>query len=275
MIDIAVIKKCIIKNLGWFITGCVTICGFFSQLIIYWKLKSKFNYYGISDSVIRISESNYFFKSIIFLPILICLCFASFLLVNVFNDIKIYCKEKNDKKNYINFQKIKNFICLVVFVLFINNCVILLLISNIKLNAILINNFHLLIFEILIIITYFKVIIKEKENIKQIKTFKELLLYIPIISIYLILCFIYFIFSTSANIKNQKEYRITEQNVIIYEGNDYYIVLDCEVKDYELTIFKGTQQQIDSTNLRTELIIFDEVIIVDIKQNIENINFNK
>ncbi len=57
-----------------------------------------------------------------------------------------------------------------------------------------------------------------------------------------------------------KEYRIINNDkVIVYTTNDYYLILDCEIRNNELIIYKGKQTKINNENVISKLISFDEI----------------
>ena len=45
----------------------------------------------------------------------------------------------------------------------------------------------------------------------------------------------------------------------MYSNNDYYITLDCDIKDNNLTIYKGRQEKIDNKNVYTVSKTFEKV----------------
>ena len=69
-----------------------------------------------------------------------------------------------------------------------------------------------------------------------------------------------FLLSYGSQVVINKSYRIiNDDKVIVYITNDYYLTLDCEIKDNKITIYKGRQTKINNENVVSELINFDEV----------------
>lgn len=98
---------------------------------------------------------------------------------------------------------------------------------------------------------------KEKNKTYEANNLPNVLKIIPF---YLILLIFLFLTSYGLNIAMNKSYRIIDNDkVIAYATNDYYLVLDCEIKDNKLTIYKGKQAKINNENIVSELINFDEV----------------
>lgn len=62
-----------------------------------------------------------------------------------------------------------------------------------------------------------------------------------------------------ANSNALSSYRIiNESQAIVYSTKDYYIVIDCEIKEDRLILYKGTQQKINTENIYSELKTFKE-----------------
>ncbi len=88
----------------------------------------------------------------------------------------------------------------------------------------------------------------------------DLLNSLKILPFYLILLIFTFLLSYDSQIVMNKSYRIiNDDKVIVYATNDYYLTLDCEIKDNKITIYKGKQTKISNENVVSELINFDEV----------------
>ena len=49
--------------------------------------------------------------------------------------------------------------------------------------------------------------------------------------------------------------------MIVYSTNNYYIALDCEINDNQLTIYKGSQEKIENNNIKSQLTKFNKVEI--------------
>ena len=83
---------------------------------------------------------------------------------------------------------------------------------------------------------------------------------IKIVPFYIVLLLFSLILSYGSNIVMNKSYRIIDNDkVIVYTTNDYYLTLDCKIKNNELTIYKGKQSKINNEDVVSELINFDKV----------------
>ncbi|MBE6146487.1 MAG: hypothetical protein E7171_07695 [Firmicutes bacterium] len=96
-------------------------------------------------------------------------------------------------------------------------------------------------------------VINKKEII--IETFKKL-------SFFIILLIISIGIRTYSVLALKNNYRVIKnEKIIVYSTIDYYITLDCETKDDELTIYKGTQEKIDTENVYSKLNKYNKIII--------------
>ena len=65
---------------------------------------------------------------------------------------------------------------------------------------------------------------------------------------------------TYSQLKLIRNYNIIgNDKVVVYSNNDYYITLDCDIKDNNLTIYKGRQEKIDNKNVYTVSKTFEKV----------------
>lgn len=118
-------------------------------------------------------------------------------------------------------------------------------------------------FIILIIIEFIfsKVLLKsnEKEKDKEY-TLIDSFNYLKTFPFYLILLVFVFLLNYGYKIINNKSYRIIDNDrVIVYTTNDYYLVLECELIDNKLIIYKGKQTKISNENIASKIIKFDEI----------------
>lgn len=233
------------KNYGWIvavITGISVATSFILRFIKYMYSIYYFSYYGLSYELFNSNELGFLYN--FGFSILVLLCFGSLMYC--------YIQLFNIKK-----MKLKTTLCN-IFLILISN-IIIVASTNVKYSMwqYILNVIGLIIVEIIASIVFFKMDKKEGN-----KTYKENNLpnVLKIIPFYLILLIFSFLTSYGLNIAMNKSYRIIDNDkVIAYATNDYYLTLDCEIKDNKLTIYKGKQAKINNENIVSELINFDEV----------------
>ena len=201
-----------------------------------------FSYYGLSYELFNSNELGFLYN--FGFSILVLLCFGSLMYC--------YIQLFNIKK-----MKLKTILCN-IFLILISN-IIIVASTNVKYSIwqCILNVIGLIIVEI-IASTVFSKMDKKGRN----KTYEENNLpnVLKIIPFYLILLLFSFLTSYGLNIAMNKSYRMIDNDkVIAYATNDYYLTLDCEIKDNKLTIYKGKQTKINNENIVSELINFDEV----------------
>lgn len=234
-------------NYGWIvavITGLTVATSFVLRFIKYIYSSYYFNYYGLSYELFNSNELSFLYN--FGFSILILLCFVSLMYcyMQLFNVKKMKVKVKTILFN--------------IFLIIISN-IIVVYSTNIKYSIwqFILNVVILIIFEIIMVIIFSRT--NEKENSKKNDT-NDLLNSLKILPFYLILLIFTFLLSYSSQIVMNKSYRIiNDDKVIVYTTNDYYLTLDCEIKDNKLTIYKGKQTKISNENVVSELINFDEV----------------
>lgn len=239
------------KNYGWIVallTGIGVIMSFVLRFIKYIYSMLYFDYYGISYGFFDIEELGLLYD--FSLSILMVLCFYSL----------FYCyKQFYDLfKNKIKFNtKILN-----VFLILVSNFFIALSsgIKNIGWQL-LINMILLIVVEVVVTIIISIFIKNDKEKVD--KTDKnDLLNTLKIMPFYLMLLVIIFSGNYLYSLYNAKSYKIINNDkVIVYTTKDYYLILDCEIEDNKLTIYKGNQTKINNENVESKLINFDEIKI--------------
>lgn len=237
------------KNYGWIIAAIsgISICAsFILRYIKYIYSTLYFNYYGISYELFNSDEISSIYNFII--SIILILCFYS--LIYCFKQIYDFIIKRN-KNNISNF--IFN-----IFLILISNSLITFS-SLVQINFWNTFFFSIILFMIeIIIMLVFKVIIC-KEN-KQDNTIKSMINYIKIIPFYLFLLILLFSYTHINSLYKIKSYRIiSDDKVVVYTTSDYYVILDCDIKNNELIIYKGTQTKIDNENVETKLKYFDKV----------------
>lgn len=233
------------KNYGWIvavITGISVVTSFILRFIKYMYSIYYFSYYGLSYELFNSNELGFLYN--FGFSILVLLCFGSLMYC--------YIQLFNIKK-----MKLKTILCN-IFLILISN-IIIVASTNVKYSIwqCILNVIGLIIVEI-IASTVFSKMDKKGRN----KTYEENNLpnILKIIPFYLILLIFSFLTSYGLNIAMNKSYRIIDNDkVIAYATNDYYLTLDCEIKDNKLTIYKGKQTKINNENIVSELINFDEV----------------
>lgn len=233
------------KNYGWIvavITGISVVTSFILRFIKYMYSIYYFSYYGLSYELFNSNELGFLYN--FGFSILVLLCFGSLMYC--------YIQLFNIKK-----MKLKTILCN-IFLILISN-IIIVASTNVKYSIwqCILNVIGLIIVEI-IASTVFSKMDKKGRN----KTYEENNLpnVLKIIPFYLILLLFSFLTSYGLNIAMNKSYRMIDNDkVIAYATNDYYLTLDCEIKDNKLTIYKGKQTKINNENIVSELINFDEV----------------
>lgn len=233
------------KNYGWIvavITGISVVTSFILRFIKYMYSIYYFSYYGLSYELFNSNELGFLYN--FGFSILVLLCFGSLMYC--------YIQLFNIKK-----MKLKTILCN-IFLILISN-IIIVASTNVKYSIwqYILNVIGLIIVEIITSIVFFKMDKKERNKTYEENNLPNVLKIIPF---YLILLIFSFLTSYGLNIALNKSYRIIDNNkVIAYATNDYYLVLDCEIKDNKLTIYQGKQAKINNENIVSELIHFDEV----------------
>ena len=233
------------KNYGWIvavITGISVVTSFILRFIKYMYSIYYFSYYGLSYELFNSNELGFLYN--FGFSILVLLCFGSLMYcyIQLFN---------------IKNMKLKTILCN-IFLILISN-IIIVASTNVKYSIwqYILNVIGLIIVEIIASILFFKMDKKERNKIYEENNLPNVLKIIPF---YLILLIFSFLTSYGLNIAMNKSYRIIDNDkVIAYATNDYYLTLDCEIKDNKLTIYKGKQAKINNENIVSELINFDEV----------------
>ncbi len=235
------------KNYNWIvavITGISVITSFILRFIKYMYSIYYFSYYGLSYELFNSNELGFLYNFGFSILVLLCLGSLMYCYIQLFNVKKMKLK-------------LKTILCN-IFLILISN-IIIVASTNIKYSIwqYILNVIGLIIVEIIASIVFLKMDKKEKSKENDLYDFKNSLKIFPF---YLFLLIFTFILSYSSEIILNKSYRIINSDkVIVYTTSDYYLTLDCEIKDNKLTIYKGKQAKISNENIVSELINFDEV----------------
>ncbi len=235
------------KNYGWMvaaITGISVATSFILRFIKYIYSSFYFSYYGISYELFNSDDLGFLYN--FGFSILILLCFGSLMYcyIQLFNVKKMKVKGKTILFN--------------IFLIIISNTIVVYS-TNVKYSLwqFILNVILLITTEVIVSIIFWKIDKKEKIKKNDINDFKNSLKILPF---YLFILIFTFLLSYSSEIILNKSYRIINSDkVIVYTTNDYYLTLDCEIKDDKLIIYKGKQTKINNENIESELINFEEV----------------
>lgn len=235
------------KNYGWMaaaITGISVSTSFILRFIKYIYSSFYFSYYGISYELFNSDDLGFLYN--FGFSILILLCFGSLMYcyIQLFNVKKMKVKGKTILFN--------------IFLIIISNTIVVYS-TNVKYSLwqFILNVILLIATEVIVSIIFWKIDKKEKIKKNDVNDFKNSLKILPF---YLFILIFTFLLSYSSEIILNKSYRIINSDkVIVYTTNDYYLTLDCEIKDDKLIIYKGKQTKINNENVESELINFEEV----------------
>lgn len=235
------------KNYGWMvatITGLTVATSFVLRFIKYIYSSYYFNYYGLSYELFNSNELSFLYNFAFSILILLCLGSLMYCYMQLFNK-----KEMNVKIGTIIFN--------IILIIASNIIVALSLNNKYSLCQFILNFFTLIIIETVMSVIFFKMDKKERNKKYNMNDLPNTLKIVPF---YIFLLLFSLLLSYGSQIVMNKSYRIINDNkVIVYTTNDYYLTLDCEIKDNKLTIYKGKQTKISNENVVSELINFDEV----------------
>lgn len=245
----------ILKN-PKFLTALIGVLGvgFFNiaKFVEYFVAYIKFNYYGIDIGFYQYSTSSFIvnFLVSIFIVCGVGLCF--------------YCCNKilgcfRVKK--IKWQEIlEDFILLVAI-----NLVYIYVYANFDTGNNIANILTYTLYIILLIIVeaFISFFLKKSRATTSESAIPYDILEL-IKSIMLLICIIIFCIygMTNFSLKLHHSYRVTDDNkVLTYTNPDYSIVLNCEIKDDEIIIHKGTQTKVNNEDLYSELKYYKKITI--------------
>ena len=232
-----------IKDYSPSIIGVLTflgiICFNILKFIEYIKAQFYFDYYGLNINLYKYSDQGFIYGLCLSLLFLLAIMSLPFFIKQIIDNVKL--------KRIVNYINLRNVIIVLLF-----NCI---WIYSMLLEKIISIALFCLFIVVEFVVTCFIFYGKEEKDI----SFGDVLKFVPIYIFVLILCIGV---SDIYNLKFKKEYRIISDNkVIVYSNNDYYLTLDCEIEDNKLIMYKGKQNKINTDNVYSELIEFDEVII--------------
>lgn len=238
-----------IKDFSPSIIGILTFLGVICFNILkfteYIKAQFYFSYYGLDINLYKYFDQGFIYSlclSIIFMLALCSLLFCIKQLMENYKGIKRLIPDNWENLLVILFSNIYIAYSYSLEKTIVNIGVVFLV--NV-------------IIEFILSCFIFKSIKYKENNLKQ-----SLIDFLKILPFYLILLIISVGISDNLNLSLKKDYRIIEDNkVIVYSNSDYYLILDCKIEDDKLIIYRGKQNKIDTDNMYSELVKFEEVEI--------------
>lgn len=243
------VTKVIKDNYAWIIAGLTFFGVIVSNVLKFIEFitsQTYFSYFGIDHNLYNYSDKNFIYE----------LCLSIIFILALFS--VFYCfkqlKENIKKKELFKWENLIN-----IFLILISNFYIVINTpGQLNIISIIISVAILIILEFIMSLMFFK---KEKESTQeQLK--RDLINYIKVLPFIIIFLIIMHSTRTYINLNYQKQHRITGDNrVIVYSTNDYYITLDCDINNNELIIYKGSQEKIETNNVKSQLTKFNKVEI--------------
>lgn len=242
------IIRIIQKNCAWIITGLTFLGVIMSNIlkfIEYLTSEVYFYYYGLDHNLYNYSDKNYIYNLCLSIIFLVAFAFLLYCIKQIIDDIK--CNRNVNKTNVAN----------ILIIIISNIYLVFKYCYNLNYFYKIINFIIFIIFEIIVSIITFK----EDDNKYKNKEKKEIVINYFKSLIFIIILWIFCNSGrTIMNLKSVKKYMIINDNkVIVYSNNDYYITLDCRIKNNNLIIYKGHQEKIDNTNIYSISKTFDDV----------------
>jgi len=201
-----------------------------------------FSYYGLNIGLYRFNDQGFIYSlclSIIFLVSFLSILFSA-------NNLVKKLKEKVNKK----------IIGELLIIIFYNILLSFVYFKFIDLFSFVIFNIVLLIVELI----YSHFLFKKDEITNRDEAIIQLKKYFKTLPFLIITLILLYGGRTFSRLKLIKTYSIIDNNkVVVYSNNDYYITLDCDIKDNNLVIYKGKQEKIDNKNIYTISKTFEEV----------------
>ena len=243
------ILKFLQQNYAWgatLITGISIIISFVLKFMKYIYSNYYFNYYGISHELFNSDELGILYNFGSSFLIALCLCSLFYCYVQLFNTKKYKLTKKTKLLNGI--------------LIAISNIIMAFSVNDeFSIKKFLINIGVFIIAEIIMTIIFLIITKNDKDKNNDIKDSSN---YLKILPFYLMLIIGCFLISYNFEIKQNKSYRIIDDNkVIVYTTKDYYLILDCEIENNVLTIYRCKQSKIDNENIESELMKFKEIKI--------------
>ena len=243
------VTKVIKDNYAWIIASLTFFGVIVSNVLKFIEFitsQTYFSYFGIDHNLYNYSDKNFIYE----------LCLSIIFILALFS--VFYCfkqlKENIKKKELFKWENLIN-----IFLILISNFYIVINTpGQLNIISIIISVAILIILEFIMSLMFFK---KEKESTQeQLK--RDLINYIKVLPFIIIFLIIMHSTRTYINLNYQKQHRIIGDNrVIVYSTNDYYITLDCDINNNELIIYKGSQEKIETNNVKSQLTKFNKVEI--------------
>lgn len=243
--------KMLRENYGWIVAFTTGLSVVISLILKFWKYicsRLYFGYYGISYSFFDNSELNFLYNVGLSIVLLFCMCSIFFCYIQIFNR-----KNKNIKRTTLLFD--------VFWISFFNTLVILFINIHISFLS------FVVYWSVLLGVEYFfsRIIFKyESEDVLASDPIRDFVNYLKAFPFYLIVLLFFLSFSYFCEVSNNDSYYIIDNNkVIVYSTADYSIVLDCEISNNELIIYRGYQTKISNSNVKSILLSFDKVSLLN------------
>lgn len=238
-----------IKDYSPSIIGILTflgiICFNILKFVEYIKTQFYFSYYGLNINLYKYSDQGFIYSlclSLVFLLALMSLLFCIKQILDNYKGLKRLIPDNWKNLLVILFSNIY-----IAFSYSLEKTIV---------------NIGVVFFVNVIIEFILSCFIFKSIKCREVNLKKLLIDFLKIIPFYVILLIISIGISDNLNLSLKKEYRIINDNkVIVYSNNDYYLTLDCEIEDNKLIIYKGKQNKIDTDNMYSKLVNFDNVII--------------
>jgi len=240
------------ENYGWVI-AVITVIGIvilnIFRFVEYINALFYFNYYGIDINLYKYYDQNFLYSLCLSIIFIVAFTFLLYCFKQIIDNVKN--KKYICKQNFIN-----------VLLIILSNIYIVISTGTQQMNLLsyIVSFTIFIITEIILSILVFKKlpvdnnqVINKKEII--IESFKKL-------SFFIILLIISIGIRTHSVLALKNNYRVIKnEKIIVYSTIDYYITLDCKIKNDELTIYKGTQEKIDTENVYSKLNKYNKIII--------------
>ncbi len=233
------------KNSGWIIAAITGVGIIFSSIfgfIEYITASAYFSFYGLDINLYNYGDKGFIYSLILSLIFMLALYSI------------IYCIKQI--KNSINkFKSNWKIILEDFFIIILSNLYISFSLSfKLDKQSFTINFIFILLCEI---VSCFIITNQTKKINDDFDMKFEIINYFKRLPFLIIIFLILIILRTNLNLYCNKEYRIIEGNkVIAYSSENYYLVLNCEIKDNNITIFKGTQTKINNLNVESKIYKF-------------------
>ncbi len=241
------------KNYGWitaFTTIFAAIVSGALKAVNYLKSSLYFSYYGLTYELYDKNQIGFTHNFI--LSVLIALCFYSL----------IYCFEQiiHAKKLKISYLGIT---INVILILIFNFIISYLFFYQFGIKYIIFTMFILIIGELISDIVLHMAIKKSMGFSDKNQVDVELKNYVKLLPFMLFVIVMLVMFLYTLSIKENNVYRVVEDDkVIVYATSDYYLLLDCEIGENNIVIYKGTQEKVPNNNVKSSLKRFETVKVI-------------